>query len=57
MGWAGGSEVGNRLWDRLRPILSEEHRKEMAEFIIQILEDEDCDTLDECPQLLNDAGK
>lgn len=56
MGWASGTEVGNRIWDNIRELVPEEHRQEAARVIIDALEDQDCDTIYECENLVKDAG-
>ncbi len=55
MGWAGGSEVAHNIWSGIRKYVPEEHREKVARVIIDALEDQDCDTIYECEQLVKDA--
>ncbi len=57
MGWAGGSEIANELWDHLRFILPRMIRREVAAAIVDALEGGDWDTQDEAPLLMADAGQ
>lgn len=56
MGWASGSEVGDNIWDGIRDLIPEENRQEAARVVINALEDQDCDTIGECENLVIDAG-
>lgn len=56
MGWSGGSEVGDTIWNGIRGFIPEGNRQEAARIIIDALEDKDCDTMYECEQLIKDAG-
>lgn len=56
MGWASGSEVGDQIWDNIRELIPEEHREEAARVVIDALEDQDCDTIYECENLVKDAN-
>lgn len=58
MGWAGGSELAERLWLLVREhIESDDDRRKIALEFIDAFEDEDCDTIDEAENLCADAGK
>jgi hypothetical protein len=56
VGWAGGSEVGDQIWNNIRGFIPEGSREEAARIVINALEDQDCDTIYECEQLVIDAG-
>jgi hypothetical protein len=57
MGWAGGSIIAERIWDMVRPHIPEKERETIARKFIDIFEQEDCDSMDECEQLYyKDAG-
>lgn len=56
MGWAGGSEVGSSFWNEVRGYIPEGNREVVARELINALEDQDCDTIYECEQLVKDAG-
>ena len=55
MGWASGSELAEKVWGLFRPFIQEKDRKKVAKRLIVLFENEDCDTLDECEQLMFDA--
>lgn len=55
MGWASGSEVGDTIWNGIRGFIPEGNREEAAKIVIDALEDQDCDTIYECEQLVKDA--
>lgn len=57
MGWASGSSLAEEVWDAVRPKLRNTDRKEVANAIIDAFEDMDCDTMDECEQLMEDAER
>lgn len=56
MGWASGSTVGDQIWNNIRGFIPEGNRAEAAKIVIDALEDQDCDTIDECELLVKDAG-
>ncbi len=55
MGCTEGSVLGDRVWTLFRDVVSEGDRVYYAEGLINILESFDCDTIDECLQLLKDS--
>jgi hypothetical protein len=55
MGWASGSGIAREVYDLVRPFIPETERKAVAKKIIKIFESEDCDTMDECEVLMEDA--
>lgn len=57
MGWASGSELAEIVWDATRPYIHEKDRKIVANAVIDAFEDKDCDTMDECEQLMKDADR
>lgn len=44
------------IWDLVRKYIPAKERKAVAERIVAIFENEDCDTMDEADQLMKDAG-
>ena len=56
MEWASGSELAGDLWSALAKVISPDKQQEIAALIIYHLVDYDCDTLDECPDLIEAAG-
>lgn len=57
MGWASGSQVVVDIWDRLRPLLESDQRREAVAIIVTALDAQDWDTHDEAPLLMADAGE
>lgn len=55
MGWAGGSELGRDVYNKVREYISEEDRKEVASFIYEYVCDLDADDWDGSSQLEIDA--
>jgi hypothetical protein len=56
MGWASGSDIGTGFWEEIRENIIPEKLEETARALINALEDQDCDTIYECEQLVIDAG-
>ena len=56
MGWSGGSEVGDSIWNGIRDFIPQENREQAARIVIDALESQDCDTIYECEKLVEDAG-
>lgn len=56
MGWAGGSELATELWDLVREYIPASKKKKIARKFVDAFENEDCDTMGECEDLLEDAG-
>lgn len=56
MGWASGSELAETTWDLVREHIPARKRKQVARDFIDAFEQADCDTMDECDQLVVDAG-
>lgn len=57
MGWASGSRLAEEIWNNFRRYIPEEKLKLEAEKFVALFEDMDCDTLDECEQLMSDLKK
>jgi hypothetical protein len=57
MGWASGSELAESVWSLFRKHVPKEQRKQVALKLIDLFEDRDCDTIDECEQLCKDAKR
>lgn len=56
MGWASGSELAELTWAAVREHIPTEKREKIAREFIELYEDMDCDTIDECEQLVKDSG-
>lgn len=56
MGWAGGSVVAGDVWALVRRYVPEKSRRRVAKRLVDIFEDQDCDTMDEAERLMKDAG-
>ena len=56
MGWTSGGGLAADVWDAVRDAIPPSKRRKCARRIILAFEDEDCDTLDECEDLIADAG-
>lgn len=56
MGWAGGSGMAADVWKLVRSHIPESKRKRIAKKLVDIFENEDCDTMDEAELLMKDAG-
>ena len=48
MGWASGSHILDAVADTVLDYIPKKHRKYVAEVLIEIFQEEDCDTIDEC---------
>lgn len=57
MGWASGSSLAEDIWDLIKNDLKPKQRKIIASGLIDLFEDMDCDTIDECEELCRDAGR
>jgi hypothetical protein len=56
MGWASGSALAVEVWELMRERIPKKYRQEIAERLVELFEDHDCDTMDECELLMKDAG-
>lgn len=50
MGWASGSSLLDEVAILVMPYLKKEVRAIVADYLIDLFENEDCDTIDECEQ-------
>jgi hypothetical protein len=57
MGWASGSELAEDIWTLVRKYIPKRVRKRVARKLIDLFENRDCDTIDECEQLCQDAER
>lgn len=55
MSWKRGSELADELWYLVRKYIPQKDKKAIARRFITIFENEDCDTLYECEELMKDA--
>ena len=56
MGWASGSELAEDVWALMSPFIPPSKRKQLAIELIDLFEEHDCDTMDECEDLIKAAG-
>lgn len=47
MGWASGSSIAESVWDAVKKHIPKSDQKAVAERIVDIFENEDCDTMHE----------
>ncbi len=57
MGWGSGSYLAEAVWNLIKKEIPKEKRKKIASKLIDLFEDEDCDTLQECEDLCQVAGR
>lgn len=57
MGWSGGSEVAERVWDSVKIYIPDDKKKQVANEIIDTLEDQDWDCVDEAEELYEISGR
>lgn len=57
MGWAGGSGIAANVWSSVEKYIPANQKKRVAKRIIDIFENEDCDTIDEAEELCKAAGR
>lgn len=57
MGWSSGSELAETLWNEVREYVPKNKRKEVANAFVDAFESYDCDTIDECEVLMDDAQR
>jgi len=57
MGWSGGSEAADGVWESVKHYIPEAKKKEVANEIISVLEDQDWDTLNEVEELYEVSGR
>ncbi len=57
MGWASGAELAHDVWVAAKKAgLPKEKQKKFARALIDIFENHDCDTMDECEDIIKAAG-
>ena len=58
MGWANGSYLAGEVWAAVRRYIPKgKKRRNVAQVLIALFEEFDCDTIDEAEQLCEDAGR
>jgi hypothetical protein len=57
MGWANGSELAEGIWLEIRKYIPKDKKQKVARKLIDMFEDMDCDTINECETLLKAAFK
>ena len=48
MGFASGSGIAQDIWDGAKNLIPKENKALFAKVLIDVLEDYDCDTMEEC---------
>jgi hypothetical protein len=56
MGWSRGSEIAAEVWDLVKEFVPTKKRKSIAKQIVDLFEDNDCDTMYEAEDLMEAAG-
>jgi hypothetical protein len=56
MGWSRGSEIAAEVWDLVKEFVPPKKRKSIAKQIVDLFEDNDCDTMYEAEDLVEAAG-
>jgi len=57
MGWISGSKLAESIWSLVRDYIPQRKRKKVALDLIDLFENMDCDTIDECVKLCRDAER
>lgn len=57
MGWSGGTDVADGVWDAVRQYIPENKKKVVANKIIDVLEAQDWDNLYESDELYEVSGR
>lgn len=57
MGWSGGSGLLGDCWKQVRKFVPEKDRTKLLAKLIELFENEDCDTMDEIENLFPEAKK
>jgi hypothetical protein len=57
MGWADGSELAEDVWNLFRDFVPTKSQERVASELIDLFENMDCDTIEECEQLCQDAKR
>lgn len=56
MGWSGGSELAEQIWEIVRDHIPDDAKQAVALDLVDLFEYEGCDTMHECTLLMEDAG-
>lgn len=57
MGWAGGTDIADGVWDSVKEYIPEDKKVLVANQIIEVLEDQDWDNLQESEELYEISGR
>jgi hypothetical protein len=57
MGWSGGTDVADGVWGAVKQYIPENKKSEVANKIINILEDMDWDCIEEAEELYEVSGR
>lgn len=57
MGWAGGTDIAQGVWDAVKEYIPEEKKKDVAIEIVDVLENQDWDNLYEVDELYELTGR
>jgi hypothetical protein len=56
MGWASGSYLAEDIWNLVREYIPDKDRVQVARRFVELFQSFDCDTLQECDQLMKDVN-
>jgi hypothetical protein len=56
MGWASGSYLAEDIWNLVRKYIPDKDRVQVARKFVDLFKSFDCDTLQECDQLMKDVN-
>ena len=56
MGWASGSAIAEAVWATVSPFIPVKHHEKVAKELVELFENEDCDTMYEAEELMDAAG-
>lgn len=57
MGWSGGTDVADGVWDAVKHYIPKAEKPKVANQIIEVLEDMDWDNLEESEELYEISGR
>lgn len=57
MGWASGTDVADGVWEAVKEYIPDDKKKEVANSIIDVLEDQDWDNVQESEELYELSGR
>ena len=57
MGWASGTDVADGVWEAVKEYIPDDKKKEVANNIIDVLEDQDWDNVQESEELYELSGR